>query len=73
MLSRCLLVYEMLAMFAPEEIKLDPFELMKTHGGLPFLIFLGCNGETSLHHRMFLKMFYTLVSYSHLKWNLIKS
>ena len=43
-LARSMLVFELVAIFAPEEISIDPFELFKTKGGLMFNAWCGPTG-----------------------------
>ena len=43
-LARIMLVFELVAIFAPEEITIDPFELFKTKGGLIFNAWCGPTG-----------------------------
>ena len=50
-LSHMMIIYELMIVFATDEITLDPLELFKARGGIPFLIFTGPNGvATNLSH-----------------------
>lgn len=45
-LARTLIVFELVALLAPEEILIDPFELFKTRGGFIFNSYCGPNGAS---------------------------
>ena len=44
MLARTLIIYELVAIFAPQEISVDIYELFKTRGCLLFNAYCGPNG-----------------------------
>ena len=44
MLARTLIIYELVAIFAPQEISVDIYELFKTQGCLLFNSYCGPNG-----------------------------
>ena len=44
MLARTLVIYELVAIFAPDEISVDIFELLKTRGAFLFNSYCGPNG-----------------------------
>ena len=44
LLARTLLIYELMSIFAPDEITIDLYELLKTRGGFLFNSFCGPNG-----------------------------
>lgn len=51
LLATSLLCFEMLSVFGPDEIGLDPFELIKTKGCLFFMMYVGPkNFATNLLH-----------------------
>ena len=45
-LARTLIVFELVALLAPEEMVIDPFELFKTKGGFIFNSYCGPNGAS---------------------------
>lgn len=45
-LARSLIVFELVALLAPEEMVIDPFELFKTQGGFIFNSYCGPNGSS---------------------------
>ena len=44
MLARTIMYYELVSIFAPEEITIDVFELLKTQGAFMFNSYCGPNG-----------------------------
>ena len=44
LLARTVLYYELAVIFAPAEVTVDPFELIKTQGALMFNSYCGPNG-----------------------------
>ena len=57
-LARTLIVFELVALLAPEEMLIDPFELFKTKGGFIFNSYCGPNGASMQKLARFGQIFY---------------
>ena len=57
MMSKCLLVFELFALLAPDLINIDPYELLKVRGGLLFQSFVGSDGLLYYNNLEFSKVY----------------
>lgn len=59
MLARSMLVFELVALLAPEDIIIDPFELLKTMGGFIFNAYCGPTGFAGARASYYQALYYS--------------
>ena len=60
MMTKCLLLYELISIFAPSEVKVDPYEYIKTKGCAPWMAYVSPSGFACEQERYFNYMYLSI-------------